>query len=108
MHFSGLFLSVIEALRGLVYEATAKFNKDLSKEMGNFIIAMLKIFIGGIGLAGMLMVWGINVTAVLASLGLGGLPLPWLPKILLQISLDHLPCLQINLFVLASGSKWVV
>ena len=29
-------LSVIEALRGLVYEATAKFNKDLSKEMGNF------------------------------------------------------------------------
>lgn len=66
-------LAVIEALRGLIYEATAKFNKDLSKEMGNFIIAMLKILIGGIGLAGMLMVWGINVTAVLASLGLGGL-----------------------------------
>ncbi len=66
-------LSVIEALRGLVYEATAKFNKDLSKEMGNFIIVMIKILVGGIGLAGMLMVWGINVTAVVASLGLGGL-----------------------------------
>ena len=66
-------LAVIEALRGLVYEATAKFNKDLSKEMGNFIIAMIKILIVGIGLAGILMVWGINVTAVVASLGLGGL-----------------------------------
>ncbi len=66
-------LSVVEALRGLVYEATAKFNKDLSKEMGNFIIAMIKILVGGVGLAGMLMVWGINVTAVVASLGLGGL-----------------------------------
>ena len=66
-------LSIIEALRGLVYEATAKFNKDLSHEMGNFIIAMLKILVGGVGLAGMLMVWGINVTAVVASLGLGGL-----------------------------------
>jgi len=66
-------LSIIEALRGLVYEATAKFNKDLSHEMGNFIIATVKILVGGIGLAGMLMVWGINVTAVVASLGLGGL-----------------------------------
>jgi len=66
-------LAIIEALRGLVYEATAKFNKDLSHEMGNFIIAMIKILVGGVGLAGMLMVWGINVTAVVASLGLGGL-----------------------------------
>ena len=49
MLFFGQFLSVIEALRGLVYEATAKFNKDLSKEMGNFIIAMLKILIAGMG-----------------------------------------------------------
>jgi len=66
-------LSVIEALRELVYNATGKFNKDLSKEMGNFIITILKILVGGVGLAGMLMVWGINVTAVVASLGLGGL-----------------------------------
>ena len=63
----------MEALRGLVYQATGRFNKDLSKEVGNFIIAMIKIVVGGIGLAGMLMVWGINVTAVIASLGLGGL-----------------------------------
>ncbi len=71
--FFWALLSIAEALRSLVYEATGKFNKDLSKEMGNFIIAMVKILIGGIGLSGMLMVWGINVTAVVASLGLGGL-----------------------------------
>lgn len=66
-------LAIAEALRGLTYAATEKFNPDLSKEMGNFILTLLKILIGGIGLAAMLTVWGINVTALIASLGLGGL-----------------------------------
>jgi len=66
-------LATIEALRGLIYDATAKFNKDLTKEMGNFVITIIKIFISSIGLASMLTVWGINVTALIASLGLGGL-----------------------------------
>jgi len=66
-------LSVSEALRELLYDVTGKFNKDLSKEMGNFILAILKIFIGGIGLGAILKVWGVNVTALFASLGLGGL-----------------------------------
>jgi len=66
-------LSVIEALKELIYGLTSKFNPDLSKEMGNFILTILKIFIGGIGLAAILQVWGINVTALIASLGLGGL-----------------------------------
>ncbi|SFV67490.1 Potassium efflux system KefA protein / Small-conductance mechanosensitive channel [hydrothermal vent metagenome] len=66
-------LAVTEALRGLIYSATGKFNKDLSKEMGNFILTILKILIGGIGLGVMLKVWGVNVTALIASLGLGGL-----------------------------------
>jgi len=41
--------------------------------MGNFILKIIKILIGGIGLGAMLQVWGINVTALIASLGLGGL-----------------------------------
>jgi MscS family membrane protein len=41
--------------------------------MGNFILQILKILIGGIGLGAILQVWGINVTALIASLGLGGL-----------------------------------
>jgi MscS family membrane protein len=66
-------LAIVEALRGVIYHATERFNPDLSKEMGNFIVTILKILIGGIGLAAMLTVWGINVTALIASLGLGGL-----------------------------------
>ena len=66
-------IAVAEALRGLLYHATDKLNPDLSKEMANFILKLIKIFIGGIGLGAMLQVWGINVTALLASLGLGGL-----------------------------------
>ena len=66
-------LSIVEALKEAIYSLTAKFNPDLSKEMGNFILTILKILIGGIGLAAMLTVWGINVTALIASLGLGGL-----------------------------------
>ena len=66
-------LSITEALRGVIYSITAEFNKDLSKEMGNFILTILKILIGGIGLGAMLKVWGVNVTALFASLGLGGL-----------------------------------
>ena len=66
-------LAITEALREVIYKLTSKFNPDLSKEMGNFILTILKILIGGIGLAAILTVWGINVTALIASLGLGGL-----------------------------------
>jgi len=66
-------ISIAEALKGILYHATERFNPDLSREMGNFILKIIKIFIGGIGLAAMLQVWGINVTALIASLGLGGL-----------------------------------
>ena len=66
-------LSISEALRGFVYSATGKFNPDLSKEIGSFILAIWKILIAGIGLGAMLQVWGINVTALVASLGIGGL-----------------------------------
>ena len=60
-------LSIAEALRGVVYHITSRFNPDLSKEMGNFILAILKILIAGIGLGAILQVWGINVTAVITS-----------------------------------------
>jgi len=66
-------LNIVEALKELAYATTEKFNPDLSREMGNFMLTLLKIFIGGIGLAAILTVWGINVTALIASLGLGGL-----------------------------------
>jgi len=66
-------LSIVEALRGAIYGIAGKFSTDLSKELGNFIIAILKILIAGVGLGAMLQVWNINVTALVASLGIGGL-----------------------------------
>jgi len=66
-------LAITEALRDVIYGITGKFNADLSKEIGNFILAILKILIAGVGLGAMLQVWGINVTALVASLGIGGL-----------------------------------
>ena len=66
-------LAITEALRGVIYGITSRFNSDLSKEMGNFILTILKILIAGVGLGAILQVWGINVTALVASLGIGGL-----------------------------------
>ena len=66
-------LSVLESMRGLFHSATEKFNPDLAKEMGNFILKIVKFFVAALGLGAMLQVWGINVTALVASLGLGGL-----------------------------------
>lgn len=67
------FLSIAEALKGILYNVTSQFNPDLSKETGNFILTILKILIAAVGLGAMLQVWGINVTALIASLGIGGL-----------------------------------
>ena len=66
-------LAVTEALRGLAHQFAGRFSSDLSKEVGNFILTILKILIMGVGLGAMLQVWGINVTALVASLGIGGL-----------------------------------
>lgn len=66
-------LAITEALRELAHEFAARFSPDLSKEIGNFMITIIKILISGVGLGAMLQVWGINITALIASLGIGGL-----------------------------------
>ena len=66
-------LLVIESLRSLAHKFAGRFSSDLSQEVGNFMLTILKILIMGVGLGAMLQVWGINVTALVASLGIGGL-----------------------------------
>lgn len=61
------------ALRGLVYRFTSKFNPELSYEMGNFVLAFIRGIILAVGLGSILEVWGINVSALVAGLGIGGL-----------------------------------
>ena len=66
-------IALSEALKGVLSSTMSKFNRDLSAEISNFILAIIKILIGALGLGAMLQVWGVNVTALVASLGLGGL-----------------------------------
>ncbi|WP_309497683.1 mechanosensitive ion channel family protein [Sulfurovum sp.] len=66
-------LAITGALREFAHKAAKSFSEDLHKEVGNFLLAVIRLLIMGIGLGAMLQVWGINVTALVASLGIGGL-----------------------------------
>ncbi|ACO04101.1 MAG TPA: mechanosensitive ion channel protein MscS [Persephonella sp.] len=55
------------------YKFAERFGKDLSRELGSFFIKSAKIFIFVLGFVAVLQEWGIDVTAFIASLGLGGL-----------------------------------
>ena len=61
------------ALRGTVYHFTERFNPELSHEMGNFILTLIRGIILGTGLGAILQLWGINVAGLVAGLGIGGL-----------------------------------
>ncbi len=64
------FVSVFD---GFIYNFSKKFGKDLYKEIGNFLIKSLKAFVFIVGVVAILQDWGINVSAFIASLGIGGL-----------------------------------
>ena len=65
-------IAIVEALKGILYRYSDA-NDHLSKEMSAFIVRIIKIVIFAIGLSAILYSWGVNVTALIASLGLGGL-----------------------------------
>jgi MscS family membrane protein len=64
---------LVNALRGVVYHFTSRFNPELSYEVGNFILAIIKGIVLVIGLGSILQVWGINIGGLVAGLGIGGL-----------------------------------
>jgi MscS family membrane protein len=61
------------ALRGVIYHFTSKANAELSYEVGNFILAIIRSIVIAIGFGSLLQVWGINVAGLVAGLGIGGL-----------------------------------
>jgi len=67
-----LYNSVV-AFEGHFYKFAEKFGKEFAKEVGGFLIKISKAFIVVIGAVAVLQEWGINVSALLASLGIGGL-----------------------------------
>ncbi len=68
-----LFYNSIEVLDETIYRFARRIGKELYREIGAFFIKTLKIFIFSIGLVSILQEWDINVSAFVASLGLGGL-----------------------------------
>ena len=65
--------SIIDAMQGLLYKATAKVSKELSGEFTGFVLKIIKIIVWVLAFSSVLSIWGVNVTALIASLGLGGL-----------------------------------
>ncbi len=65
--------NAVKAFEGHFYRFAAKFGKDFAKEVGSFFIRIVKAFVIVVGSVAILQEWGINVSALIASLGIGGL-----------------------------------
>ncbi|MCK4440649.1 MAG: mechanosensitive ion channel family protein, partial [Sulfurovaceae bacterium] len=68
-----IIYELTHALREVIYKFTGKFNPELSHEMGNFILNIIRGIILFVGLGSILQLWGINVAGLVAGLGIGGL-----------------------------------
>ncbi len=68
-----VFYNGINVFSTDIYTFSEKFGKELAKEVGSFLIKSVKVFIVIIAILAVLQEWGINVTALIASLGIGGL-----------------------------------
>lgn len=68
-----IFYNGINVFSSDIYKFTQKFGKELAQEVGTFLIKSIKTFIFILAVLAVLQEWGINVTALIASLGIGGL-----------------------------------
>lgn len=68
-----IFYNLVNVFSPEVYKFTEKFGKDLSKEIASLIIKLSKLFVIILGIVAILQEWGINVSTLIASLGIGGL-----------------------------------
>ena len=68
------FFYLLVDISKLIFEIiTKRYSKTLSKELIKLIERFVKFLIIAIGIMSLLQVWGINISAFVASLGLGGL-----------------------------------
>jgi MscS family membrane protein len=65
--------NLVVALEEHFYRFAEKFGREFAKEIGGFFVKVSKAFVIVIGGVAVLQEWGINVSALIASLGLGGL-----------------------------------
>ena len=67
------FSSVVHALQGVLYKAIMNVDNEVSESLTRFVLRVIYVVIWVMGISSVLSLWGINVTALVASLGLGGL-----------------------------------
>jgi MscS family membrane protein len=68
-----IFYDLLIVLDEPIVNFSKKFGNELSYEIGLILVKTFKIAIVVIGIVAALQVWGINISAFIASLGLGGL-----------------------------------
>ncbi len=68
-----ILFGIVNVFDNFIYDFSKKFGRDLYKEIGNFLIKSIKAFVLVVGIVAILQDWGINVSAFIASLGIGGL-----------------------------------
>jgi MscS family membrane protein len=68
-----IFYDLLIVLDEPIVNFSKKFGNELSYEIGLILVKTFKIAIVVIGVVAALQVWGINISAFIASLGLGGL-----------------------------------
>ena len=73
MMIFSFFWFFFNLIRAFEKDILKLFNKRISQEIGLFLVKSLKVFIISLGLVAILQNFGINVSAFIASLGLGGL-----------------------------------
>jgi len=68
-----LFWFMYDLVKSFEEDILSFFKKRISHEIGLFLVKSIKVFIIALGLVAVLQNFGINVSAFIASLGLGGL-----------------------------------
>jgi len=68
-----IIYTIVDAMQGIVYKGMKKLSGEHSDSLSKFILRIIYILIWVVGASSILSIWGVNVTALIASLGLGGL-----------------------------------
>lgn len=72
-NFFWILWAIADGVQNALGETTLQLNHKLSKELFYFVLKIIKVVIWAVGASALLSLWGVNITAFVASLGLGGL-----------------------------------
>lgn len=68
-----MLLRMVDGFSNIFHLFSSKLGREINEDIQNFIAKSLRILVMILGIMAMLQEWGVNVSAFVASLGLGGL-----------------------------------